>query len=66
MLKSIPDLSASVNLTELRISHNLLTTINESILQNKKLKTLDISHNLLTDWENVKISIEQIYGIFFQ
>ena len=57
MLKSIPDLSASVNLTELRIGHNLITNISDSILHNKKLKTLDISHNLLTDWEDVKILV---------
>jgi Leucine rich repeat len=54
MLKSLPDLSASVNLTELRINNNLLTTIGDSILNNKKLKTLDISNNLLTSWEEIK------------
>ena len=57
MLKSIPDLSASVNLTELRIGHNLITSISDSILHNKKLKTLDISHNLLTNWEDVKMLV---------
>ena len=57
MLKAIPDLSASVNLTELRIGHNLITSISDSILHNKKLKTLDISHNLLTDWEDVKMLV---------
>jgi Leucine rich repeat len=54
MLKSLPDLSASVNLTELRINNNLLTTIGESILNNKKLKTLDISNNLLTSWDDIR------------
>jgi Leucine rich repeat len=54
MLKSLPDLSASVNLTELRINNNLLTTIGESILNNKKLKTLDISNNLLASWDDIR------------
>lgn len=54
MLKTLPDLSASVNLTELRINNNLLTTIGESILNNKKLKTLDISNNLLTNWDDIR------------
>ena len=54
MLKTLPDLSASVNLTELRINNNLLATIGDSILNNKKLKTLDISNNSLTSWDDVR------------
>ena len=54
MLKTIPDLSASVNLTELRINNNLLTSISDGILLNKKLKTLDISNNLLSDWGDIR------------
>lgn len=54
MLKTIPDLSASVNLTELRINNNLLTSLSDGILLNKKLKTLDISNNLLSDWSDIR------------
>ena len=57
MLKVIPDLSASPNLTELRVNNNMLTTINESILNNKKLKLLDVSNNLLTNWDDVRLLV---------
>ena len=57
MLKVIPDLSASPNLTELRVNNNMLTTINDSILNNKKLKLLDVSNNLLTNWDDVRLLI---------
>eukprot|EP00596_Hydrurales_sp_CCMP1899_P010299 CAMPEP_0119048762 /NCGR_PEP_ID=MMETSP1177-20130426/60921_1 /TAXON_ID=2985 /ORGANISM="Ochromonas sp, Strain CCMP1899" /LENGTH=332 /DNA_ID=CAMNT_0007025119 /DNA_START=736 /DNA_END=1734 /DNA_ORIENTATION=- len=36
----------------------MITTISDSILVNKKLKTLDLSHNLLTDWEDVRKLVE--------
>jgi hypothetical protein len=32
----------------------MITSISDTILTNKKLKTLDLSHNLLTDWEDVR------------
>lgn len=57
MLKVIPDLSASPNLTELRVNNNMLTTINDTILNNKKLKLLDISNNLLTNWDDVRLLV---------
>ena len=57
MLKVIPDLSASPNLTELRVNNNMLTTINDSILNNKKLKLLDVSNNLLTNWDDVRLLV---------
>ena len=57
MLKIIPDLSASPNLTELRVNNNMLTTINDSILSNKKLKLLDVSNNLLTNWDDVRLLV---------
>ena len=56
-LKVIPDLSASPNLTELRVNNNMLTTINDSILNNKKLKLLDVSNNLLTNWDDVRLLV---------
>jgi hypothetical protein len=57
MLKVIPDLSASPNLTELRVNNNMLTTISDTILNNKKLKLLDISNNLLTNWDDVRLLV---------
>jgi hypothetical protein len=57
MLKVIPDLSASPNLTELRVNNNMLTTMSDTILNNKKLKLLDISNNLLTNWDDVRLLV---------
>ena len=50
-----PNLDNCLNLTELRINNNLIVIIPQTILNNKKIKTLDLSNNLITEWSNVQL-----------
>lgn len=54
-LSSFPDFSNCPQLQEIRINNNCISQISNSILQNKKLKLLDISSNLITNWADVEI-----------
>ena len=51
----MPDFSSLVGLIELRMNNNLCESIPETLLNNKKLKILDVSHNRLASWDHVKL-----------
>lgn len=53
-LTQIPNLTVCVNLQELRINNNEISTISDSITIAPKLKILDISNNKIDSWESVE------------
>lgn len=52
---SFPDLSFCRNMEELRINNNAIGTIPRLILNNDKLKTLDISSNQISSWASIEL-----------
>jgi Leucine-rich repeat (LRR) protein len=53
-LQQIPNLTVCVNLQELRINNNEISSISDSITIAPKLKILDISNNKIDSWESVE------------
>lgn len=55
LLTTVPDLSALHSLQELRLNNNKISEIPPLLLQNRKLKVLDLANNLLSDWDHVRM-----------
>ena len=53
-LEHIPNLSFCVNLQELRINNNEISTITDTITLAPKIKILDISNNKIDQWESIE------------
>lgn len=60
-LKQIPNLSVCVNLQELRINNNEITSLSDTITMAPKLKILEISNNLIDSWESVEFLLKLQY-----
>jgi Leucine-rich repeat (LRR) protein len=60
-LQQIPNLTVCVNLQELRINNNDISSITESITIAPKLKILDISNNKVDSWASVECLLQLQY-----
>ena len=51
----LPDLALIQNLQELRINNNQISEVSQALLQNRKLKVLDISNNKFSSWDSIRL-----------